>query len=135
MSRHTFGAFISVEGSSAAGPHELPEAPQKALPRTYHSVPHSPDIELDSIQWGAKTHGPSTSGTATPSGTQTPRVPNDLEMSRPVTPTGEDEGVDALQSFANPPINRFRMLTVCLLNFINGLSDSAPGALIPYIEK
>jgi len=32
-------------------------------------------------------------------------------------------------------MNRFRVLSVCLLNFGNGLSDSAPGALIPYIEK
>ncbi|RDW69609.1 hypothetical protein BP6252_08629 [Coleophoma cylindrospora] len=135
MSSHAFGAFISMEGSTAAGSHELPEAPQKAVPRTYHSVPHTPDIELDNIQWGTKLNGQTKSGTATPSGTQTPRVTNDLEMSRQVTPVVEDEGVDALQSFSNPPINRFRMLTVCLLNFTNGLSDSAPGALIPYIEK
>jgi hypothetical protein len=40
-----------------------------------------------------------------------------------------------MQSFSNPPMNRFRMLSVCLMNFGNGLSDSAPGALIPYIEK
>jgi len=57
-------------------------------------------------------------------------------MSRPASPTtNENDGVDALQSFASPPMNRFRMLSVCLINFGNGLSDSAPGALIPYIEK
>jgi hypothetical protein len=27
------------------------------------------------------------------------------------------------------------MLSVCLVNFGNGLSDSAPGALIPYMER
>ncbi|PSS10775.1 hypothetical protein M430DRAFT_107964 [Amorphotheca resinae ATCC 22711] len=57
-------------------------------------------------------------------------------MSRPASPILTDQDVvEAMQSFSNPPINRFRMLSVCLLNFCNGLSDSAPGALIPYIEK
>lgn len=32
-------------------------------------------------------------------------------------------------------MNRFRLLSVCLINFLNGLSDSASGPLIPYMEK
>jgi fucose permease len=31
-------------------------------------------------------------------------------------------------------MNRFRVLSCCLIYFGNGLNDSAPGALIPYIE-
>ncbi|KAL3427377.1 MFS efflux [Phlyctema vagabunda] len=131
MTSQAFGAFVTVEDS-----RELPEAPQRALPRHYHSVPHTPDIELDSIQWGTRLNGPAKSGNATTaSGTQTPRGINDLEMSRPGTPVDDDGGVNALQSWNNPPMNRFRMLNVCLLNFCNGMSDSAPGALIPYMEK
>lgn len=134
MTSHAFGAFIDVEPSSINEQvHTIPIAPQKAFPRVYHSVPDP--IELDNLQWGAKLNGPSGSGAVSPSGYQTPRVPTDLEMSRPATPTNEQGGVDALQSFSDPPKNRFRMLSVCLLNFGNGLSDSAPGALIPYIEK
>jgi hypothetical protein len=142
MTSHAFGAFLDVESSpssSHAEAHTIPIAPQKALERTYHSVPlpQEPNpIELDNLQWGTKPKGPrGESGYNTPSGTQTPMV-TDLEMSRPATPQdNEQDGVDAVQSFSNPSMNRFRMLSVCLLNFGNGLSDSAPGALIPYIEK
>lgn len=132
MASYALSAFIGVKSPISEETHEILIAPQKALPRVYHSVPQP--LELDNLQWGAKLNGPSGSGTNTPPGYQTPRVPTDLEMSRPATPT-EQDGVDALQSFSNPPMNRFRMLSVCLMNFGNGLNDSAPGALIPYIEK
>lgn len=138
MNTQAFGALFTVEGSTSNPTHKFPEAPERALPHTYHSVPHTPDIELDSIQWGARLNGPPTPANATPSGTgaQTPRVPNDLEMSRPATPVErEEDGVHAMQSFSSPPMNRPRMATVCLLNFTGGLSDSAPGALIPYMQK
>ena len=142
MTSHTFGAFIDIESSSSSShseAHTILIAPQKALERTYHSVPlpQEPNpIELDKLQWGTKPKEPrGGSGYNTPSGTQTPMV-TDLEMSRPSTPQDmEQDGVDAVQSFSNPPMNRFRMISVCMLNFGNGLSDSAPGALIPYIEK
>lgn len=127
----TFGAFIDIEPSSTSQEAETPPAaPKKAFPRTYHSVPDP--IELDSLQWGTKLNGPGR-GTPTVSGTQTPLEYPDLEMSGPPTPANEHE-TDALQSFSYPPMNRFRMSSVCLMNFGNGLSDSAPGALIPYIE-
>ena len=113
--------------------------PKKAFERTYHSVPlpEGPTtIELDNLQWGRQLNGPRHEPAyAEPSGTETPIV-TDLEMSRPTTPVdAEQDGVDTVQSFSNPPMNRFRMVSVCLLNFSNGLNDSAPGALIPYIEK
>lgn len=135
MTSHAFGAFIHVEPSSSNDQdHIIPSAPEKARSRVYHSVHSIPDpVELDNLQWGTKLNGPSESGTASPSGYQTPRY-TDLE-SRPTTPRNVQDSADALQSFSNPPMNRFRMVSVCLMNFGNGLSDSAPGALIPYIEK
>ncbi|TFK45836.1 MFS efflux transporter [Heliocybe sulcata] len=33
------------------------------------------------------------------------------------------------------PINRWRLLSSCLLSFVNGIQDSALGALIPFIES
>ena len=142
MTSHAFGAFIDVESSPMSSypeTHAIPIAPQKAFERTYHSVPlpQGPDtIELDSLQWGTKLNGPKgESGHDMPSGTQTPMMTN-LVMSRPATPQdNEQDGVDTVQSFSNPPMNRFRMVSVSLMNFGNGLNDSAPGALIPYIEK
>ncbi|KAK0636830.1 major facilitator superfamily domain-containing protein [Bombardia bombarda] len=65
----------------------------------------------------------------------------DLESSRPPTPSSvghhHDSGleVEAKQSITEPYMNRFRLLAVCLVNFGNGMSDSAPGALIPSMEK
>ncbi|KAL2070734.1 hypothetical protein VTL71DRAFT_13760 [Oculimacula yallundae] len=131
MSSHSFGAFIDIlPASNSAEAPTAPAAPAKAFPKVHHSVP-SP-IELENLQWGAKLTGPSASQLA--SGAQTPREPADLEMSRPASPVNEHE-VDALQSFSYPPMNRYRMLSVCLMNFAQGLSDSAPGALIPYAER
>jgi hypothetical protein len=118
-------------------PPPVPTAPEKAVPRTYHSVPHSPpdNIELDNLQWGARLTGPVEQGGDTPSGAESPAVPNDLEMIRSTTPIQENEGFEAMQSITNPPMNRYRMLAVCMMNFCMGLNDSAPGALIPYVES
>jgi len=96
-----FGALIEIESTSSKPVrpelNRVPTAPEKALPKNYHSValPQAPDaIELDSLEWGTKLNGPPKSGNATPSGAQTPR---DLEMSRPASPTsGEQDGVDVM---------------------------------------
>lgn len=136
MTSRVLGAFIDVALSvTNNGPgHTIPSAPQKSVPRLYHSLHSNPDpVGLD-LRCGVKPTGTNGSGTTSP-GYQTPRVPIDLEMSRPTTPSNEQAGIDTIQSFSNPPMNRFRMLSICLMNFGNGLNDSAPGALIPYIEK
>ena len=101
MTSHAFGAFIEVESSpgSSGKEQDIPIAPQKALPRVYHSMPLAPDaIELDSIPWGTRLNGPSESGTSTPTGCQTPRAPLDVE-SRPASPVHE---VDAMQELRKP---------------------------------
>ena len=69
----------------------------------------------------------------TSAGAQSPTATYDLEDSRPPSP---DYGrpTQALQSMSNSSINRYRVLAACLMNFGNGLNDSAPGALIPYLE-
>lgn len=138
----TFGAFINVEPSKSHTEDQSATpivAPKKAFSKVYHSVPTPRAEEIDELQWGAQLNGPGklNSGTATPTGTQTPRI-QDLEMSRPSSPVPDDgDGGEfhAMQSFSNPPMNRYRMTTVCLLNFAGGFNDAAPGALIPYMEK
>jgi hypothetical protein len=67
-------------------------------------------------------------------------VDPDLERSRPSSPVHDHDRnggieVEALQSITDPYMNRYRFLAVCLMNFANGLNDSAPGALIPSMEK
>lgn len=120
MSSHRAGAFISfADSSTVAGP-----------PAAFQKAPRIPDplsqYELDDI-----TNGPSI--LQIPSGTQTPKTPEDLEMSRPPSPTVDE--VDALQTLNDPPMNKWRLLSCCCMCFANGLNDSAPGALIPYMEK
>lgn len=59
----------------------------------------------------------------------------DIEMSRPASPVVPSDGIEVLPSITNPYRNRFRLAATCLMQFQNGLNDSAPGALIPYMEK
>jgi hypothetical protein len=129
MASYAFGSFIDVESSDNSQERQI-VLPPKALSRTY--AVQDP-VEL--VDFNRNCNRPSVPGHITSSETQTPPTPLELEISRPATPTQFDDGVEAMQSFSSPPMNRFRMLSVCLLNFGNGLSDSAPGALIPYIEK
>lgn len=141
MTSHGFGALVEVQSSPGAPSHNqtlhrVPTAPQKAKARTYHSRPASPDIELESIQWNTLDYGsiPQTPAAETPA-TENERFFQDLERSRTASPADEfpagNRSVEALQSFSSPPMNRYRMLSACLMNFGNGLSDSAPGALLP----
>ncbi|KAK1249502.1 hypothetical protein MKX07_003018 [Trichoderma sp. CBMAI-0711] len=59
----------------------------------------------------------------------------DLERSRPASPVPDVDAVEVVPSAWEPYMNRFRLLSVCLANFGNALSDSSAGALIPYMEK
>lgn len=108
-------------------------------PAIYHKdgVPASSPLELDEIAWGAKYSEhptPTQSGTQTPY-PETPRAINsEFTISRPPTPRRE-EAAGLAQSWNNPPQNKWRVLCCCLIYFGNGMSDSAPGALIPYMEK
>ncbi|TGO88672.1 hypothetical protein BPOR_0148g00050 [Botrytis porri] len=113
--------------------------PQKSVTRTYHTAQQPHAIELDNLQWGSNVNRPSASGNTTPGaepgsgwttpGWQSSTTPSALEESRPQTPNNEPEYI--VQSFSNPPKNRYRMAATCLLNFGNGLSDAAAGPLIP----
>ncbi|CZR50442.1 related to MFS efflux transporter [Phialocephala subalpina] len=64
---------------------------------------------------------------------QTTRSSHYLETS-PRLSTGNGVVAEVVQSWSNPPMNRWRVLSCCLASFGNGLWDSAPGALLPYIE-
>ena len=72
-------------------------------------------------------------GNGPPSGTQTPRTIDGF-VSRPPSPDIHD-AAEVKQTWTNPPINKYRLLSACLMNFGNGFNDGAPGALIPYMEK
>ena len=118
----TFGALIDLESTS----------PLASPPTAVSSVQKSPSaFELDALNHGGRHNGGSNPPMDTPSGIRTPATMNELESNliADQTPT------DMLPTLSRPPKNRYRFLSACLTNFGNGLNDSAPGALIPYLEK
>ena len=127
MASHSIGAFIDLEQKTTIqGP---PAALRKAPPQ-----PDAPSgYELDDFTRNRPYDGPF-SEPPTPSGARTPKTPNELEMSRPPSPVADD-AADVVQTLDNPPVNKWRLLSCCCMCFANGLNDSAPGALIPYMEK
>ncbi|KAI0010966.1 MFS general substrate transporter [Xylariaceae sp. FL0662B] len=126
MSSTLLHSFVEVESNSPS----LPEAPQKAVPRTYPAVPQQEvGIQLENL--------PQSCNDVKPSAPSPPPEERDLESSFPGTPAEPAdvfEAIDILPSLTDPPMNRFRLAACCFQNFLGGLTDSAPGALIPYME-
>ncbi|MCJ1275800.1 hypothetical protein MMC21_003603 [Puttea exsequens] len=134
MAPQPFGALIDFDQSSRIAD------PPAILSKDRHGLPDLPTaFELDELNRricdNAGPVRPRTPGSYPGGGAQTPRTPNELEASRVPTPDHEGDVFEAKQTWSSPPINKWRVLTVCLMNFQNGLNDAAPGALIPYLEK
>ncbi|KAL7786313.1 major facilitator superfamily domain-containing protein [Trichoderma ceciliae] len=106
-------------------------APEKTYQRTHSGGPYREEVvdvqratpRADGFSSGAVTCAAPGAGDA------------DLERSRPASPAAEVDAVEVVPSVWEPYMNRFRLMAVCLANFGNALSDSAAGALIPYMEK
>ena len=83
-----------------------------------------PDIELEAIKPGKSSNDTYFDRQAQQiPGKQTPKTPNELEMSCPPTPR-QDEAVGLVQTWNNPPMNKWRILCCCLIYFGNGLNDA-----------
>ena len=125
MASH-FGACIEIESS------KKPLAtPPVALAKDRTAVSDSPAVhELDELRWGRKLTGPSKTDCIS----SAPVTPRELEQSAPPTPK-HDNAVDLVPSVSHPRMNRWRVAGCCLTFFTTGVNDSAPGALIPYLEK
>lgn len=128
MDASMFRGFVQVQQAS------LPEspseelyrpltAPARAVPRTYPGAPQRESFDYHRI-----------SNMSPPvSGTTTPREEMDIEMSRPSSPAAPS--VEVVPTVWEPYMNRYRLLAAFLASMGNALSDSAAGALIPYMEK
>ncbi|KAH6673976.1 major facilitator superfamily domain-containing protein [Plectosphaerella plurivora] len=129
MDTTMFKSFVEVESSPAPS---APLPPQKAVSRVYPGAPHRAEDSIELQRLPTSVSRPSTPPAGSDRG-------DDLEMSRPASPTpgggGGDAHAEPLQSMWDPYMNRWRLLAACLMNFANGLHDSSPGALIPYMEK
>ncbi|RYP55088.1 hypothetical protein DL769_010241 [Monosporascus sp. CRB-8-3] len=127
MEARVFKALVEVEPASS----QFPTPPERVVSRIYPAVPQRDDeeIELQGL------HHPRNN--AMPPDTSTPitaREEGDPERSVPGTPAEPADAFEALPSFLDPPMNRFRVASCCMMNLMGGLTDSAPGALIPYME-
>ncbi|KAI0099000.1 MFS general substrate transporter [Nemania sp. FL0031] len=132
MEATMFHTLVQIESNS------LPQAPQRVISRTYPAVPQrDEDIEMRPLT------RPSAAPTPATSGPPTPLEERDIEMTAPGSPgtpdiAGEPANAntfEVLPSLADSPKNKFRFAACCFQTLMNGLTDSAPGALIPYIEK
>ncbi|KAL4890214.1 major facilitator superfamily domain-containing protein [Aspergillus ambiguus] len=121
MSTSTFGALVQLESLPAIA------NPAAAVRKDKQGIARTPsDYELEGIHPIAEASRPAT-------GTQTPFTPAGLENA-PHTP-GDQETADVIHAQSSLSQTKWRLLSACLMNFGNGLNDSAPGALIPYIEE
>lgn len=120
--------FISIQSQSST--NSVP-TPPPTHQQSKTSARHKPSIvELDELTFGNNTKNGRSS--IPKSGMEDARTPNELEIRRPPSPMGvggvdgdgDEEGVGAMQSWNDPPINRWRVLSCCLCYFGNGMNDS-----------
>lgn len=136
MTSHAFGSLLDIESSPGQRDHHsIPIPSQKGLSGVHRTASQAHikplTVETPGLQFEADSPTPKT---------PTAKTLGELEMSRPSTPPPNemgvgDEAVDAVMSWKDPFMNRYRMVAICLLSITQGLSDSAPGALIPYIQE
>ena len=129
MASHPLSTFITIESGSQ------PAASPRSLSRSQSSK-REPSLDITDLTAKSRSHDEDRvehGAAAKGNGDHSPMDP-DPEMSRPSSPLTTNF-VDELQTLSSPPMNKWRLLSCCLMCFGNGLSDSAPGALIPYMEK
>jgi hypothetical protein len=129
MAPSTFHSLFDLKSASkVTSPAPTYQKDNKQAPQNLRDVGILPDVELDEITpttpgGGPSTPGWHTTGHATPKGAQTPKTPNELEMSRPPTPK-QDDAVGLMRSWNSPPMTKWRILCCCMIYFANGMNDS-----------
>lgn len=147
MDSPMFGTLVHVEPASA-----LPAAPGRVFSRTRPAaLQRNDDIELQATRPRTQhQHAKSTAGSLpSPVGSRDGDAVSARAaagggggVSGPSSPvlgtagsgTGGADAVEAVQSLSDPPMNRYRLMSICLMQLSGGLNDAAPGALIPYME-
>ena len=124
MSQYAFAAALDIKSA----PKITQPAPTKAK-----NVPEP--IELQNIAGNHRTAGkrplsqeitpvgletPYEARTVPPTGSQTPKTPNELESS---TPT-DGNITSIVPGWSYPRMNKWRVLSACLTYFGNGMNDS-----------
>ncbi|KAK0982152.1 hypothetical protein LTS01_011451 [Friedmanniomyces endolithicus] len=144
MASLTFAAGLQIDNDK-----DGLTTPKKALTNTKGpTVAELDEIELpdygyfstssDNRQRNSTDISPEGPTTPTPAvtGYQTPKTPGELEAVTLPTPRHNQHQHVAgiVPSWSYPAMNKYRVLAACLIYLGNGMNDSAPGALIPYME-
>lgn len=138
MASLTFVAGLDIKSDS--------ERPDSSVAKPHARGPSIKELDAIELADHGNLYQKNHEAAITPAGPQTPaeaytprwesfshKTPDELERSQPPTPK-QDTAASVLPSFWYPTMNKWRVLAACLIYFGNGMSDSAPGALIPYIE-
>ena len=125
MSFATFHNLFDIHpASNITSPPPAHQTETRKAPQSLRNIGVLPEIELDSIHVSKRqddTHGALIP--ATQAEVQSCQTPNELEMSRPPTPT-RDEGFSLMRTWNGSPITQWRILCCCLIYFCNGINDS-----------
>lgn len=133
MTTAIFGSMLDVESGV---PTPKPAYYSNSKSRDY-GLPSPTPLKLDELQWNAVYTGPATPEATAE--TRTPAIQGDEDQTTTpgdrfgFQPSQEHLASEALQSWSQGA-NKWRVLSACVVYFNNGLSDSAPGALLPYME-
>ena len=115
----------SLRASSIRLEQQQPESTIHAPVRKHHSERATCSSDQASGEVINNAHGDTPQEIASP---------GELEISRRPAPQAASQ-VLISNSWRNPPINKWRVLSACMSGFGQGFNDSAPGALLPYIEQ
>jgi hypothetical protein len=121
MSAYTFGAALELTSSPnltspPAVKRKEPTAPQSAI----ELEEYFQEIRAQhSRQSDGHTAAAAQASGKTP--TATTKTPNELEMSRPPSPS---QATEVMPSWGFPSMNRYRVLAVCSVYFANGINDA-----------
>lgn len=109
MSAYTFGAALQPTTSPKI------TSPPAVKKKGTSAAPLESAVELqDYMQQVQTQHSEHEHGT-------TPKTPNEIEMSRPPSPT---EVAEFVPSWSFPAKNKYRVSAICLVYLANGLTDA-----------
>jgi hypothetical protein len=118
MSAYTFGAALELTSS--------PKLTSPPAVKTKEPTAPESAVELEQYFQEIRTqHSRQSDGPAAQASGKTPtatiKTPNELEMSRPPSPS---QATEVMPSWGFPSMNKYRVLAVCSVYFANGINDA-----------
>ena len=127
MITQVFGVSIEMDPSAISYPAPVLQKPNRSS--TFPPSHASTEIEMKSLN---QETGSKESLSKPPSAIEAPlasKSPNELETSRPSS-SQDTPGVDVIQNFWSPHMNRFHLAAACVVSLGLGMNDSSSGALL-----